>query len=90
MTRTAHRKSKSLFLNITFLAFCVAILIFLYNAPEETTAKLPKDADHSRFQDMKKKEAEKFCSKCHNPEGVSPLPQDHPPKYRCLFCHKRI
>jgi hypothetical protein len=20
---------------------------------------------------------------------VAPLPDDHPPKYRCLFCHKR-
>jgi hypothetical protein len=38
---------------------------------------------------MDKKEAEKFCEECHSPEGVSPLPKDHPPKYRCLFCHKR-
>jgi hypothetical protein len=38
---------------------------------------------------MDKKEAEKFCEECHSPEGVAPLPEDHPPKYRCLFCHKR-
>jgi hypothetical protein len=38
---------------------------------------------------MDKKAAEKFCEECHNPEGVAPLPENHPPKYRCLFCHKR-
>jgi mono/diheme cytochrome c family protein len=38
---------------------------------------------------MGKKEAEKFCIECHAPEGVFPLPEGHPPKYRCLFCHKR-
>jgi hypothetical protein len=26
---------------------------------------------------------------CHSPDGVFPLPDGHPPKYRCLFCHKR-
>jgi hypothetical protein len=39
---------------------------------------------------MEKKAAEKFCEECHNPEGeAGPLPKDHPPKYRCLFCHKK-
>ena len=36
-----------------------------------------------------KKEAEKFCGECHNPDGAAPLPDGHPPKYRCLFCHKK-
>jgi cytochrome c553 len=80
---------KPLYLNIAFLVTGAAILLFLFNAPEETTAKLPNDAVHSRFQEMKKKEAEKFCAECHSPQGVSPLPEGHPPKYRCLFCHKR-
>jgi hypothetical protein len=39
---------------------------------------------------MGKKEAEKFCAECHAPDKVAPLPEDHPPKYRCLFCHKRV
>lgn len=89
MSPTLDRKTKSVLLNIAFILSCGAILFFLFNAPEESTAKLPKDPDHSRFQEMKKKEAEKFCSECHAPDGVSPLPEDHPPKYRCLFCHKR-
>ncbi len=86
---TAPKKKKSLYINIAFLVTSVAILAFLFNAPEETTSKLPHDEDHSRFAPMKKKEAEKFCNECHSPEGVCPLPEDHPPKYRCLFCHKR-
>ena len=35
------------------------------------------------------KEAEKFCGECHSDDGISPLSEQHPPKYRCLFCHKR-
>ena len=89
MTPTPKKRIRPLFLNVAFLLSCAAILFFLFNAPEETTAKLPKDPDHSRFQEMKKKEAEKFCMECHAPQGVSPLPEGHPPKYRCLFCHKR-
>jgi hypothetical protein len=30
-----------------------------------------------------------LCGPCHNPEGEAPLPEGHPPKYRCLFCHKK-
>ncbi len=89
MATTPNRKIKTLYLNIAFVLVGAAILFFLFNAPKETTKKLPKDANHSRFQDMKKKEAEKFCMECHAPEGEYPLPQGHPPKYRCLFCHKR-
>lgn len=79
---------KTLFINIAFLITSIGILLFLFNAPDETTAKLPHDEDHNRFMDMKKKAAEKFCVECHNPEDMA-LPEGHPPKYRCLFCHKR-
>jgi len=75
--------------NAVFLIVCAAIFLFLWNAPEETTAKLPHDDNHSRFLDMRKKEAEKFCDECHSPDGIAPLSKDHPPKYRCLFCHKQ-
>ena len=34
-----------------------------------------------------RKEAEKLCEPCHDQRGVK-LPPNHPPKYRCLFCHK--
>ena len=82
-------KKKLFILNIFFIVSCAGVFLFLWNAPPETTAKIPHDQNHERFFGMKKKAAEKFCEECHNPEGVAPLPQDHPPKYRCLFCHKR-
>ena len=75
--------------NLIFLGVGAAIVLFLLNAPEETTSRLPNDEKHARFMKMDKKAAEKFCEECHSPDGEAPLPKDHPPKYRCLFCHKR-
>jgi hypothetical protein len=34
-----------------------------------------------------KKDAERFCEPCHESSGIK-LPPNHPPKNRCLFCHK--
>ena len=82
-------KNKQTVYNVIFLAVCAGIFLFLWNAPPETTAHLPHDQDHERFMQMEKKEAEKFCTECHAPEGVRPLPEKHPSKYRCLLCHKR-
>lgn len=36
-----------------------------------------------------KKDAEKLCEPCHQQNNIK-LPPNHPPKYRCLFCHKLI
>lgn len=36
-----------------------------------------------------KKEAEKSCEPCHDAHGIK-LPPNHPPKHRCLFCHKLV
>ncbi len=80
---------KTLLYNLIFLGACAGIFLFLWNAPEETTTHLPDNENHARFMKMDKKEAEKFCEDCHSPDGEVPLPKDHPPKYRCLFCHKR-
>lgn len=82
-------RKKILVYNSLFLIFCAGLFLFLWYAPPETTARLPHDADHQRFLTMNKKEAEKLCIECHGEQGESPLPEDHPPKYRCLFCHKR-
>jgi hypothetical protein len=68
-----------------------AILLVLWMAPEESTTHMPKDDNHQRFYPMVKNEgkkaAEKYCLDCHNDSGV-PFPQGHPPKSRCLLCHK--
>ncbi len=79
-----------LVVNLAFIIICATILIFLLRAPKETTSFLPQDENHNRFYAIKdKKEAEAYCLNCHGPDKEVPLPAEHPPKYRCLFCHKR-
>ncbi len=78
-------KNKKLVANIIFILIGIIILIFLKMAPEPTTPPLPNDDNHKKFFLMKKREAEKFCDKCHNK-----LPKNHPPKLRCLLCHRVI
>jgi hypothetical protein len=67
------------------------IVLVLWAAPDETTKRIPDNAIHHRFFDIiakdGKKAAEKFCEECHNKDNV-PFPANHPPKFRCLFCHK--
>ena len=76
--------------NVIFVIICAGIIIFLAFAPDETTSKLPLDENHNRFHAIKsKKAAEVFCVECHSPSKEAPLPDGHPPKFRCLFCHKR-
>lgn len=83
-------KKNSRLLNILFVVLAAAVLFFLSRAPEETTSQLPDDDIHREFHLIKsKKEADSHCAECHSPSGESPLPEDHPPPYRCLFCHKR-
>lgn len=88
MKKVSERKN--LVLNVAFILVALGILLFLLNAPEETTARLPQDETHAQFRKIaSKKEAEKSCLTCHDKDGTAPLAADHPPKYRCLFCHKR-
>jgi hypothetical protein len=82
-------KKKTLIYNIIFVLVCGGLFLFLWNAPPETTAHLPHDEIHEKFMPMGKKEAEKFCNDCLAPDKGAPLPEDHPPKYRCLFCQNR-
>jgi len=85
-----YDKKKTFLYNMLFLLGGAGILLFLWRAPAESTKKLPQDTIHQKFHTMEKKDAEKFCEECHNPQGEVPLPKKHPPKYRCLFCHKQI
>ena len=75
-----------------FIAIVVAVFgIFFAISGEETTIKVPTDEIHAPFPEMKqtlgKKETEVFCKECHNTEEM-PLSKEHPPPFRCLFCHK--
>ena len=48
----------------------------------------PDDSIFKRaFFKPDKKGAEAYCEPCHKEKGVS-FPPNHPPKNRCLFCHK--
>ena len=82
-------KKKAWIFNLLFILVSVGIVLFLLNAPPETTAKIPYDDNHKSFFSMGKKEAESHCEECHSQKGGMPLPKEHPPKYRCLFCHKK-
>ncbi len=76
-----------------FIALLGAVLaVVLLLSGEEKTKKVPFDEPHRPAYEIFKKtgskiEAEKGCDVCHN-ETAQPLPKDHPPKNRCLFCHK--
>lgn len=84
------KKKTSIYINITFVATLVGILLFLSKAPEVTTPSLPHDDDHNRFFNMKKKTAGKLCIECHSPEDVVEIHKDSTPNTRrCLFCHRR-
>lgn len=77
--------------DILLLAGALLIIGFLWMAPEESTKPVPKDEIHLKFYDIVKndgkKAAEKFCEECHNADNVA-FPEEHPAKFRCLFCHK--
>lgn len=70
----------------------VVLIIFIIITGKEKTSKVPDDAVHRPFYEVmkktgSKKETEKGCESCHN-DKVVPFPKNHPPKNRCLFCHK--
>lgn len=74
------------------LVLCVFGTFFAISGKTKTK-RVPLDEIHTRFYEMVrvdgKKETEKFCKDCHLAERM-PLPKDHPPPFRCLFCHKLI
>lgn len=77
--------------DLILIGLAVVILAFLWQAPPESTSRVPDDETHHRYYELAnnegKKAAEKFCAECHNEDQVA-FPEDHPSKSRCLFCHK--
>lgn len=79
--------------DLIFIALMGAVLLLvILITSEEKTSKIPYDEIHRPFYEImektgSKREAEKGCETCHNDSNV-PFPKDHPPKSRCLFCHK--
>ncbi|MDD2318463.1 MAG: cytochrome C [Geobacteraceae bacterium] len=76
-----------------FVALIGAVLaVVLSISGEEKTKKVPFDESHQPAYETLRKtgskiETEKGCEDCHN-QATRPLPAAHPPKNRCLFCHK--
>lgn len=75
-----------------FIALIVVVFGTFYAISGKIqTARIPYDDDHRRFFEIVrqdgKKAAEKHCDECHSEDGI-PFSEDHPPKFRCLFCHK--
>lgn len=77
--------------DLLLIGLAVIILAFLWQAPPESTSRVPYDDDHRTYYDLAesdgKKTAEKFCADCHNDENIA-FPDEHPSKARCLLCHK--
>ena len=78
--------------DILFIIMIPAVVLCLWLlTTEQTTLRIPLDDDHREslqtYRTEGKKAAEKVCSTCHSDGGL-PLSEDHPPKYRCMFCHK--
>ncbi len=77
--------------DLLFVALAVIIVLVLWFAPPETTTKVPADETHRGLEAILaregKKATEQSCRTCHNDQDL-PLSENHPPKYRCLFCHK--
>lgn len=89
MTTQTPKQRKTWLWNLLFLLLGSAVLGLLWLAPPIATPYMPRDEHHAPYFDIPKKEAEKHCFECHGPEMSNPLPNNHPPPYRCLFCHRR-
>jgi len=81
------RKADMLFiLLIPSVVLCLWLL-----TTKQTTLRIPLDETHyealKAYRDSGKKAAEKVCATCHADDRI-PLSAQHPPKYRCMFCHK--
>ena len=78
--------------DVIVLAAVLVVLLILWAAPDEDFIYVPYDDSHEEcvtvLRTEGKRAADKYCEECHNPDDL-PLSEEHPPKYRCLFCHKR-
>lgn len=76
-----------------FLVIIIVVVGFLFMGKANLKAgKIPSDSNHKPFyEDMNKgrdfQDIERKCAACHGPQTV-PLSRNHPPKERCLLCHK--
>lgn len=79
--------------DLMFLALVGAVLAFVFLiSGKETTKQVPFDEAHRPMYEIVRSsgsrvKAEQGCEGCHTAAKI-PLPTGHPPKNRCLLCHK--
>jgi len=81
--------------HLLFVLVIAAVLWFLYRAPQETTARVPSDADHADLKNFAR------CPSCHGPGSEKPMPTAGDKIHilpdgslrgdfqKCYMCHKR-
>jgi len=78
--------------DVLFILLIPAVLLCLWLlTTRQTTLRIPVDEKHQEalqaYKAEGKKAAEQVCRTCHADDQI-PLSRNHPPKYRCMFCHK--
>ena len=65
------------------LALLVVGGVALLPSPRDRNPKVPTNSVHQAIT------VESQCTTCHAPQGVRPLPAQHPKRQDCLHCHAR-
>ena len=84
-----RKKRKIWLLNLLFLLVGAGILFLLWLAPPASTPVIAIVVEVCRLLSGSSCAAELECLARDGPEMSNPLPKQHPPPYRCLFCHRR-
>ncbi len=64
-------------------AVAVVVAVSLLPTPKDRNPMVPKSAEHLSVTN------EKDCVRCHQPDGVKPVPARHPKRQDCFRCHAR-
>jgi cytochrome c553 len=68
-----------------FVLFAVAVVagVSMLPTPKDRNPMIPKSAEHLTLTN------EKDCVRCHQVDGVKPVPARHPKRQDCFRCHAR-
>lgn len=68
-----------------FVLFAVAVVVgvSLLPTPKDRNPMIPQSAEHRPIT------IEKDCVRCHQADGVKPVPARHPKRQDCFRCHAR-
>lgn len=66
-----------------FIAGVIAVVVAvsLLPTPKDSNPMIPKNAEHQEVVN------EKECVRCHQVDGVKPVPARHPKRQDCFRCH---